>query len=397
MIWRLQFGVEGSSGLEAPKGTPYLTSRSVAILGKERKNSAQLEEPSVIRKVALKEPRMPLTSRLSLLASRFSPLASRLSLLASHFSLLASHFSPLASMLHIAWDPLYKHPLPEGHRFPMEKYDLIPEQLFYEGTICEAQLYRPGMLSDDMVLLTHSEAYWHKLTQGTLTPREARRTGFPFSPRLVERGRTIAMGTLRNAYHAMQHGVAINGAGGTHHAFTDRGEGFCLLNDIAIAANVLLHRGDIRQALVVDLDVHQGNGTAQIFRHEPRVFTFSMHCQANYPLQKEQSDLDIGLPVGCEDQPYLALLRQHLPRLLDVVQPDFVFYLSGVDVLATDKLGRLGLTLQGCRDRDDYVLRLCHQHGLPVAISLGGGYSPQLRHIIEAHCNTFRLAQEIFF
>lgn len=300
-------------------------------------------------------------------------------------------------MLKIAWDPLYKHPLPEGHRFPMEKYDLIPEQLLYEGSICEDQLYRPGILTEEMVLLTHTSAYWHKLKHGTLSAREARRTGFPFSPRLVERGRTIAMGTLSNAHYAMQYGVAINGAGGTHHAFTDRGEGFCLLNDIAIAAKVLLREGHIRQALVVDLDVHQGNGTAQIFRDEARVFTFSMHCEANYPLQKEQSDLDIGLPLGCDDRHYLQTLRNTLPRLLDQVAPDFVFYLSGVDILATDKLGRLGVSIAGCRERDEYVLRLCHANQLPVAISLGGGYSPQLRHIIEAHCNTFRVAQEIYF
>jgi acetoin utilization deacetylase AcuC-like enzyme len=279
----------------------------------------------------------------------------------------------------------------------MDKYDLIPEQLIYEGTITEDQLYRPGQLSEEMILLTHEAAYWHQLKHGLLSPREIRKMGFPFSPQLVQRAMTIPMGTLRNAHYAMQHGVAINGAGGTHHAFTDHGEGFCLLNDIAIAANVLLAEGHIRQALVVDLDVHQGNGTAQIFRQEPRVFTFSMHCQDNYPLKKEQSDLDLGLPVGTDDAHYLSTLRAHLPRLLDEVQPDFVFYLSGVDILATDKLGRLGVSLSGCRERDAYVLGLCKQHHLPVAISLGGGYSPQLRHIIEAHCNTFRVAQELFF
>lgn len=279
----------------------------------------------------------------------------------------------------------------------MEKYDLIPEQLCYEGTISEENLYRPGKIDEATVLLTHDPAYWHKLKTGGLTPREIRKTGFPFSPQLVERAVTIPNGTIKNALFAIEYGVAINGAGGTHHAFTDRGEGFCLLNDIAIAANWLLQEGRIQKALVVDLDVHQGNGTAQIFQNDPRVFTFSMHCEANYPLQKEQSDLDIGLPVGTDDPYYLSQLKNSLPRLIQEVAPDFVFYLSGVDILETDKLGRLGVSMQGCRERDEYVLKQCKTNGLPVAISLGGGYSAQLRHIVEAHCNTFRVAQEMYF
>ena len=186
--------------------------------------------------------------------------------------------------LYVAWDPLYRHPLPDGHRFPMEKYDLIPEQLNYEGTTISGNYYRPGKLDEETILLTHTRDYWEKLRDGTITPREARKTGFPYSPQLVERGRTIAMGTLQNALLAQEYGLAINGAGGTHHAFTDRGEGFCLLSDIGIAAKWLLDRKLVKKALVVDLDVHQGNGTAQIFQDDPRVFTFSMHCEANYPL-----------------------------------------------------------------------------------------------------------------
>lgn len=308
-----------------------------------------------------------------------------------------SEYTLNTRQLHIAWSPIYKYPLPAGHRFPMEKYELIPEQLLYEGTIRESQLYCPTPLQAAQVLLTHDELYWHKLRDGTFSAREARRTGFPFSPLLVERGLCIAGGTLQNARLAMEHGVAINVAGGTHHAYADRGEGFCLFNDIAIAANWLLHTGEIQQALVVDLDVHQGNGTARIFEAEPRVFTFSMHCEANYPLKKERSDLDIGLPRGTADAEYLGLLTAQLPRLLDQVQPDIVFYLSGVDILATDKLGHLGVSRAGCRERDLFVLESCHQNGLPVVISLGGGYSPQIRDIVEAHCNTFRLAQEIWF
>ncbi len=299
--------------------------------------------------------------------------------------------------LKISWSPLYKHPLPEGHRFPMEKYELIPEQLIYEGTISEDNLYAPEKLEETTILLTHTTEYWNKLQHGTLTHREIRRTGFPYSPRLIERGRHIAHGTIQNARYAMRNGVAINGAGGTHHAYADRGEGFCIFNDFAIAANYLLHQHLVRQILIVDLDVHQGNGTAVIFQNEPRVYTFSMHCQANYPLHKEQSDLDVALPVGADDGFYLRQLAAHLPWLIDEVQPDMVFYLSGVDILSTDKLGKLGVTKYGCRERDKFVLELCHKNDLPVVISLGGGYSPLIRDIVDAHCETFRLAQEIWF
>lgn len=278
----------------------------------------------------------------------------------------------------------------------MEKYELIPEQLLYEGTITESNLYDPGELEESWVLLTHSPTYWQQLKDQSLSPKEQRRMGFPLSPRLVKRGLNIARGTLENVFFAQQHGVAINGAGGTHHAYADRGEGFCLLNDIAIAANYLLHHNLVRQILIVDLDVHQGNGSAAIFRDQPRVFTFSMHCQANYPLKKEQSDLDIGLPAFADDTTYLNTLDQTLPRLIDEVEPDLIFYQSGVDILAEDRLGKLSCSKAGCKMRDRKVFELCKRHGLPVVVSLGGGYS-HIRDIIDAHCNTFRLAQEIWF
>jgi acetoin utilization deacetylase AcuC-like enzyme len=300
-------------------------------------------------------------------------------------------------MLKIAWSPLYRHPLPEGHRFPMEKYELIPEQLLYEGTIEAENLYEPELIDEDMILRAHTREYWHKLQHGLLSRREIRKTGFPFSAQLVQRGRTIAMGTLQNVRFAQQHGVALNGAGGTHHAFTDRGEGFCIFNDIAIAALHLLATAEIGKALVVDLDVHQGNGTAEILRGEERVFTFSMHCQANYPLKKEVSDLDIALPAYTGDREYLRILKETLPRLIQQVKPDVIFYLSGVDVLESDKLGKLSLSMSGCKERDAFVFQSCHEQGIPVAVSLGGGYSPRIRDIIEAHCNTFRLAREIWF
>lgn len=300
-------------------------------------------------------------------------------------------------MMKIAWSPVYRHALPPGHRFPMEKYDLLPEQLLYEGTVTEANFFVPQPATEADIVATHDADYWHRLQSLSLTPAEIRRTGFPLSATLVHREQVINQGTIDCALYALEHGVALNIAGGTHHAFTDRGEGFCLLNDIAMGARYLLNHQKARQILVVDLDVHQGNGTAQIFREEPRVFTFSMHGAKNYPMQKEISDLDIGLPDGTDDHLYLSTLKQTLPGLIDRVQPDFVFFQSGVDVLATDKLGRLGMSIQGCRERDRFVLSLCKQNRLPVAVSMGGGYSPQIAHIVEAHANTYRLAQEIFF
>lgn len=300
-------------------------------------------------------------------------------------------------MLKIAYSPIYKYSLPPGHRFPMEKYELLPEQLLYEGTIIEDNIFHPTPATDAEVLLTHDPEYWRRLKMLELTPKEIRKIGFPLSEALVTRGTHIAHGTIECALFAQQYGVAMNIAGGTHHSFTDRGEGFCLLNDIAIAANYLLDQQLAQQILVVDLDVHQGNGTAQIFRNEPRVFTFSMHGEKNYPTRKEISDLDIGLPDRTEDAPYLKILRDTLPRLLDEVKPEFIFYLSGVDVLATDKLGRLSLSIEGCKQRDRFVLSLCHRHRIPVAVSMGGGYSKRIAHIVDAHANTYRMAQDVFF
>lgn len=279
----------------------------------------------------------------------------------------------------------------------MAKYELIAEQLLYEGTVSDDHFFHPDLLEQETALLVHTEAYWQKLNAGALTEQEERAIGFPITERFVVRGRHIAQGTIQCALFARQYGVAMNIAGGTHHAYANHGEGYCCFNDQALAAAYLLHHQLARQILIVDLDVHQGNGTAHIFRDEPRVFTFSMHGARNYPLRKERSDLDLPLPDGLEDKPYLTLLQQTLPRLFDEVQPDFVFYQSGVDILETDRLGRLRISRQGCRERDRLVLELCYRHRVPVAISMGGGYSPRLSDIVEAHANTFRTAQEIFF
>jgi acetoin utilization deacetylase AcuC-like enzyme len=261
-------------------------------------------------------------------------------------------------MLKVAWSDIYTHKLPEGHRFPMEKYDLLPRQLLYEGTIAESNLFAPEPLDDEWILKTHDYDYWDKLKTLRLTRSEIRKTGFPLSEKLVEREITIANGTLQASLFALQYGAAMNIAGGTHHAFTDRGEGFCLLNDIAIAANYLLQSTPVEKILVVDLDVHQGNGTAEIFANDDRVFTFSMHGRNNYPYRKEASDLDIELDNDTGDVVYLEKLKRSLDFILERFEPDFVFFQSGVDVLHTDKLGKLGMTIDGCKQRDEYVFKL---------------------------------------
>lgn len=300
-------------------------------------------------------------------------------------------------MLQVAFAPIYKYELPEGHRFPMLKYELLQEQLVYEGTLTESHFFHPAMMTEETLLLTHTAEYWEKLLAQNLSAKEIRAIGFPMSPRLVERGRYIAQGTIDCALFARQFGVAMNIAGGTHHAYADHGEGFCIFNDIAVATNYLLHHQLAKRILVIDLDVHQGNGTAHIFRQESRVFTFSMHGEKNYPTRKEKSDLDIGLADKTADTLYLDTLYRNLPLLFDTFQPDQVFYLSGVDILETDKLGRLSVSLEGCRERDRFVLQTCRSYGVPVTISMGGGYSPRIATIVEAHANTFRLAQDLFF
>lgn len=300
-------------------------------------------------------------------------------------------------MLKVAWAPSYVLPLPPNHRFPMSKYEILPQQLLYEGTIQQSDLFEPQPLAEAAIVKTHAPDYWHRLKNLQLAPKEVRRTGFPLTRELVLREITIAQGTIDCAMFALQHGVSMNIAGGTHHAFTNRGEGFCLLNDIAIAAHYLLDHQKAKKILVVDLDVHQGNGTAEIFRGDDRVFTFSMHGANNYPLHKEVSDLDIGLPDYTNDAFYLKTLESNLNNLLESVQPDFIFFQSGVDILDTDKLGKLSVTREGCKQRDRIVLTAAKQNHIPLVASMGGGYSPNFKDIIEAHANTYRLAQEIFF
>jgi acetoin utilization deacetylase AcuC-like enzyme len=299
-------------------------------------------------------------------------------------------------MPYIAYDPIYAHPLPEGHRFPMLKYELIPEQLLHEGSITSHELHAPQPCPDEIVLWTHDTSYLHDLKALALTPQHVRRIGFPLSQQLVQRELVITQGTIDCCHAAMKSGVGLNVAGGTHHAFADRGEGFCLLNDMAVASNYLLHHKMVQQILIVDLDVHQGNGTASLFKDKKEVFTFSMHGGHNYPFIKEQSDLDVPLPDGVNDETYLDLLHHHLHRLFQTVQPEFVFFLSGVDILETDRYGKLKVSIEGCKRRDQLVFDMCKRHQIPCAVAMGGGYSPDVRTIVEAHCNTFRVAKSLF-
>lgn len=296
----------------------------------------------------------------------------------------------------IAFHPLFSYPLPKGHRFPMEKYELLPKQLLHEGT-CKAQdFFEPSMPSKEDILAVHTEEYYNSLINLSLDRRAARKIGFPLSEEFIKREQLIAQGTIDGSEYALKYGISLNIAGGTHHAYTDHGEGFCMLHDQAIAARYLQKKELAKKILIVDLDVHQGNGTAEIFQNDDSVFTFSMHGAGNYPFKKEKSDLDIAVADGSGDEVYLRILKNTLPRLIDEQRPDFIFYLSGVDILESDKLGRLNCTINGCKERDRYVLQMCKDLKIPLQVSMGGGYSPDIKTIIEAHANTFRLAQEIY-
>ena len=297
----------------------------------------------------------------------------------------------------VAYSDIYKYELPDGHRFPMEKYPLIREQLIYEGTLEASDFYTPTPLTWSQVGTTHTSDYIEKLQTTNLSTKEIRKIGFPLKQSLVDRGLFIAGGTYQNALYAMtHHSVALNIAGGTHHSFANHGEGFCIYNDFAIASNLLIQHHGISSILIVDLDVHQGNGTAHIFEKEDRVYTFSMHGARNYPTKKMVSDLDIGLTDGTEDAEFLAILYDTLPRLIEERQPEIIMYLAGVDVLTTDKLGRLSMTKYGAMQRDEFVLSQASKHNIPIIVSLGGGYSHRLIDIVDAHANTFRVAKDIY-
>ncbi len=298
--------------------------------------------------------------------------------------------------LPIAFHPIYKHQLPEGHRFPMLKYDLLPKQLLHEGTTEKSDFFEPEICDLQHVLAVHDKHYVSNLLELSLDAKAARKIGFPLSEILVERELRIAQGTILGCEKALSTGVSFNIAGGTHHAFTTRGEAFCMLNDQAIGAQYLLNNKLAKKILIVDLDVHQGNGTAEIFTNITNVFTFSMHGKTNYPFKKEISDLDIPLEDGTTDAVFLSILEETLPKLIATQKPDFIFYLAGVDILETDKLGKLACTIEGCKIRDEIVLSLGKKLEIPIQVSMGGGYSPDIKTIIEAHANTYRVARKLY-
>jgi acetoin utilization deacetylase AcuC-like enzyme len=286
--------------------------------------------------------------------------------------------------------------LPADHPFPIQKYRLVREQLLAERTLSPEELLEPALAAPTDLRLVHTEDYWQRLTSGTLPESAIRRLGLPWSEALVRRSRASVQGTLTTARIAIRDGIAVNLAGGTHHAFPDRGEGYCALNDIAIAIRCLQHDGWIQRMAVIDCDVHQGNGTAAIFADEPDVYTFSIHGANNYPLVKVPGTLDISLPDGTGDDEYLRALEPVLPRILSEFRPGLVFYLAGVDPHEGDRLGRLRLTHAGLRQRDELVLRACRDASIPVAVTLGGGYGQDIQDTVEAHCNTVQAARAVF-
>lgn len=281
-------------------------------------------------------------------------------------------------------------PLPERHRYPRRKYHLVREQLIAEGTLPPAQLHRADPGDWALLALVHDERYLTALCNGTLSPAEQREIGLPFTPQLVDRARAAVHGTVQAALSALRHGAAANLGGGNHHAFANRGSGYCVLNDIAVAIRALQHHGHAHRIAIVDLDVHQGNGNAAIFAEDSSVFTCSLHGARNWPYRKERSDLDIALPDGTGDEEYWAALGPALDAVFDGFRPEVIFYQAGADPLAEDRLGRLSLTLDGLRRRDAMVLSRCRDSRVPAVITLGGGYGVPIELTVEAHANTVR-------
>lgn len=296
----------------------------------------------------------------------------------------------------IFYSPDYYADIGEGHVFPIKKFELARDILISEGTVAAESVTAPAQAAVEDVLRVHTGDYVTRLRSGDLTKKEIRRLGLPWSPALVTRTFLAVSGTINAAVLAQVEGVASNLAGGTHHAYPDRGEGFCVLNDVAVAIEKMRSEMHLRRFLVIDLDVHQGNGTAFIYRSDPAVFTFSMHGQKNYPLYKELSDLDIELADGTGDEEYLSILDEALERLVHH-EPDLIFYLAGADPFERDKLGRLALTKEGLKERDRRILRFAREAGIPVVTTMSGGYAEDIRDTVDIHCNTIRAVREVFF
>jgi acetoin utilization deacetylase AcuC-like enzyme len=295
--------------------------------------------------------------------------------------------------LPIVYHPDYVVPLPDQHRFPMPKFKLLHDRLLADGVVRCDRVFRPTIPSWEQIGLVHTAQYIQAYCEGSLDPKAQRRIGLPWSPALVTRTCTAVGGTLLTAQLALQYGLACNTAGGTHHAFPSYGSGFCIFNDLAIAARVIQSAQLAHKILIVDLDVHQGDGTAWIFQDDPSIFTFSMHCDANFPGKKQHSDLDIPLPEGLDDDGYLQILAQHLPDLLAMVKPDLVLYDAGVDTHVGDRLGKLAMSDRGLYRREMQVLSTCLAAGYPVACVIGGGYAANLTELVYRHSLLHRAAQ----
>jgi acetoin utilization deacetylase AcuC-like enzyme len=295
----------------------------------------------------------------------------------------------------LVYHPDYVTPLPKGHRFPMAKFGLLHDLLLADGVVIPKHVYQPSLPSPDWIELVHTAEYVRSYRDGSIDPKAMRRIGLPWSKELVNRTEIALGGTILAARLALEYGLAGNAAGGTHHAFPGYGSGFCIFNDLAIATKVLMSEGLVRRVLIVDLDVHQGDGTAVIFQQEPNVFTFSMHCGVNFPGTKQQSDLDVPLAEGMEDGEYLQTLDRYLPDLLRDFQPDLVVYDAGVDPHSGDLLGKLALTDRGLFCRDMQVLSTCAKGRYPVVYTIGGGYAADLRSLVDRHSLVFRAAAEV--
>ena len=297
--------------------------------------------------------------------------------------------------MRVFYTPHYYAEIGDGHVFPIRKFELVRDRLLSEGTLQHGELSEPAPATVEEVQLVHTEDYISRLSSGTLTTKELRRLGLPWSESLVRRSFYAVGGTISAAHRALEEGFSSNLAGGTHHAFADRGEGFCVLNDVAIAIRVLRRKSLVRTAAIIDCDVHQGNGTATIFTNDLETFTFSIHGANNYPLFKAKSALDVELADGTADKEYLKALAENIPAVF-AHEPEIVFYLAGADPFVGDKLGRLAVSMEGLRQRDACVLNQCYEHEVPIVTVMSGGYGKDISDTVEIHCNTIRMVKGIF-
>ena len=297
-------------------------------------------------------------------------------------------------MLKLFYSDTFELPLPDRHRFPMSKYRLLRERILQDSIASQCELNLPAAATNEQLSRVHSQEYVEAICAGNLSNVEIRRIGFPWSLAMVERSRRSTGASIEAGFAALEDGVAGNLAGGTHHAFKENGQGFCVFNDVCVAARALQGEGRVKKVLVVDCDVHQGNGTSSIARGDASLFSFSMHCEKNYPFQKTDGDCDIPLPVGTTDTLYLEKLETELKNVFDLFLPDFVFYLAGADPYTKDRLGLLDLSKDGLATRDRIVMSLCHEKGVPIAFAMAGGYAPEISDIVDIHFQTVKIAVE---